>query len=150
MMIFIIGVVFVLVAIASLVVFKFKNNQDKYGDHDGWLFGFWANMLVGVCTLICVGVCALVFNSPRAHKEARIQYNIRVEELINTRCAVLQIRDDYSRSVAINEYNTKVREFKEDILTTQVRLDNIWINWFNNYEYKNFDANIVSYISEVN
>ena len=148
MLIFIIGAVFVVAAIVFLIIYCVDRHYNG-----SWNANELNAALAGICGAIgfilwlVVGTGALICNTPMAHESARIQYNTRVEELTNTREAISHITDDYARSVSITQYNSLVREFKEDIRIAQIRLNNPWINWFNNYAYKDFDANVVDYIA---
>ena len=143
MLIFIIGAIFTILGIASILVYTFKYDIKK----ELWIVSFGVNTFIGVIMLLIVGCGALLNNTPRAHEEARIAYNAKVEELTSTREAIYHMTDDYAKSVSITQYNTLVREFKEDIKIGQERLKNPWINWFNNYAYKDFDVDVVSYIT---
>ena len=99
----------------------------------------------------CIGFIAccifcLIINASLNCNSIQIEYNQRLEELNSTKQVIETIQDDYARSVAITQYNTNVREFKEDVLMAQLYLKNPWINWFVCHEYNNFDANAVDYI----
>ena len=147
MIVTIIGIVLILLAVVCLIVYELLEKRGIWENHTNWVILSASSGIVGLIVLTFAVGFILSNNVPIAQEKARIQYNVRVEELASTREAILQINDDYARSVSITQYNTLVREFKEDIETTQLNLKNPWINWFNNYAYKDFDANIVSYIT---
>ena len=147
MIVTIIGIALVLLAVVCLIVYELLEKSESWDNHMPWIILSAFSGIVGIIELVVAIGVIISNNVPIAQERARIQYNVRVEELASTREAILQINDDYARSVSITQYNTLVREFKEDIETTQLNLKNPWINWFNNYAYKDFDANIVSYIT---
>lgn len=148
MLLFIIGAMFVVAAIVFLVIWcvdRYNNGSWNANDVNASISAICG--VIGFIFLLIVGTGALITNTPMAHESARIKYNARVEELTNTREAISHIADDYARSVSITQYNSLVREFKEEIHMVQIRLNNPWINWLNNYAYKDFDANAIDYIT---
>ena len=149
MIITIIGIALILFAIVSIILFYYLESISSE-DHEGWLVSFGVSGIIGCGIFLTSLIFILANNTPMAHESARIQYNAQVEELTNTREAISNIIDDYARSVSITQYNTLVRKFKEDIEITQIKLNNPWINWFNNYAYKDFDVNVVNYITTFN
>ena len=104
---------------------------------------------VALCSsigFICCGVISICNNVPVSHVSARIKYTETVTSLNSTYKLLTQAEDSYAKYTAIQQYNVEVEKFKTDILSTQHQLKNPWLNWMNNYEYNNFDANVVSYI----
>jgi len=109
-----------------------------------------ANLMLGGLGILglIVGVIVIIMNNNSfSRSQARLVYEQNVAEFNATRNVIENIQDDYARSVAIQQYNTNVKEFKEDIITLQHYVNNPWISWFCNQEYKSFNVDVVSYIT---
>ncbi len=137
-------IMFALLFIAGIICTRIF--WDRVGDE--WLpsISLALSFIGGLGLMGCCLFIALC-NSPAAHVAARVNYSETVTSLNSTYKLLTQAEDSYAKYTAIQQYNSEVREFKEDITTTQAHLKNPWINWMCNYEYKNFDANVVSYIN---
>lgn len=128
------------IILAVCFIFSYKTNNEG----NMWLsgsFGFLSAIIL--VTLITI---AALENTPFRHERTKLEYDEIITELLATRNKIQTITDDYSRSVAIQQYNTEVREFKIEIKKHQYNLKNPWINWFENYVYVDFDADVVSYL----
>ncbi len=126
------------------VVFAVLYQRDKWND---LLFGLQLfGLLIGIVfTAICVGMIATI-NSSTSHDNLKIAYEESITDIQNDYNYIQDLADDKAKSVAIINYNNKVKEFKTEIKQNKLLLDNPWINWFNNYAYRDMDENIVDYI----
>lgn len=102
---------------------------------------------IGILGVVIGTMVIIMNNNDYARSQVRLTYQQEVEEFNATRSVIETIQDDYARSVAIQQYNTNVKEFKQDIIMNQLYVKNPWISWFCNQEYKNLDVNVVSYIT---
>lgn len=121
----------------------------RYYPYDDQPFLFVAGLIGcifgGLLTLICL-ISMPIINGPHNATQIRVGYETIVEELKSDYNYIQNISDDYARSVAAVQYNQRVKTFKADIKSKQINLNNIWINWFECYEYSKFDPDIVDYI----
>ena len=141
MIIMIILILLTLVPLVGIILSLIKN----YGDAHN-MCNIIMLSVFGISLLVCGPVC-LIFNSSARCNYVRIWHEQEIQELESTRQIIETIQDDYARSVAITQYNTRVKEYKEEILVKQHYLNNPWISWFNCREYNNFSADEVSYIT---
>lgn len=148
----IITILFVIIAVIGLVLFIIGK---KKADNDGWWNDSGDRLLIGgsitglialVGALTCVILVAIV-NSPNSHYAARIHHDELVTEMAINKEMIENITDDHARSVAIKDYNAKVRAYKADVLETQHYLKSPWVNWFFNAEYASFSVDDISYIT---
>lgn len=115
-------------------------------ERDGIMFvSATVAVLFGVALFTC-GFVAIIINSPHNHLSAKIEYEEKVASLNATYTILMSADDSYAKYTGIQQYNLEVSEFKTDIIKTQKGIANPWISWMYNYEYKNFDADAVSYI----
>ena len=121
--------------------------EHRHGDANDTAFA------VGIMALIFGGIAFIgslthiaTVNGSYLVDKIRLEYNTVVEELNADRNYVTMITDDYARSIAAVQYNEKVKEFKAEIQSKQLALNNIWICWYECYEYNNLDPNVVDYI----
>lgn len=140
LILFVIGVVF------TIINWKCFARQYPYDDQP-FLFvtGIIGCIFGGLLTLICL-IAMPIINCPYNATQVRLGYETIVEELKSDYNYIQNISDDYARSVAAVQYNQRVKTFKADIKSKQITLNNIWVNWFECYEYSSFDPNIVDYI----
>ena len=139
----IITLIFTIFFIASIIalIIVVRNDSDLV-----WFdLSVITSFIGGLGAFVC-GFIAIIINSPINQQQARINYEETVAELHATRESINTIKNDYSRIIAIKQYNTDVRKFKTNIEQTQIELKNPWVNWFNNYAYADFDADVVSYL----
>ena len=139
-MLFIIILSIILVASVIATVVGVKKNKDiPY-------VGIIGDCISGVGLLVCI-IMIVSVNSPSSHYAARVETEEFIAEMAISKKTIENIADDYARSVAIQEYNTKVSNYRSSILTIQHYLKSPWLNWFNNAEYANFSVDDVSYIT---
>ena len=103
--------------------------------------------IIGGLGLLVLGIVGIVQNNPVMRMKARQQYEQSVLEL-NTTYEQLMTYADESTSVAVVQYNERVREFKTEIIVIKKKLQNPWINLLECCEYANFDENAVKYFGE--
>lgn len=137
----IITLIFAIIFIASIVALIIAVRKD--GD---WFDLSVITLFIGVLGTFFCGIGIIINNSPISQKQARIEYEETIVELNAIRESISTIENDYSRIIAIKQYNTDARKFKTDIEQTQAALKNPWVSWFNNYAYADFDADVVSYL----
>ena len=102
--------------------------------------------LAGAIFLLGCVIFILCRNNNVTHKTLKTTYEERVVELSNTREYISTITDDYARSVAVTQYNDKVRKYRTEIITYKDKANNIWISWLYNSEYKHLDEDVFQYI----
>lgn len=102
--------------------------------------------IIGVISLLVCLVTILCTNTNVTHKTLKTKYEERVVELSNTREYISTITDDYARSVAVTQYNDKVRKYRTEIITYKSKANNVWISWLYNSEYKHLDGDVFQYI----
>ena len=126
------------------VVFAVLYQRDKWND---LLFGLQLFSLVfGTLFTVLCGIMILSVNNSTSHNNLKIAYEESITDIQNDYNYIQELVDDKAKSVAIINYNNKVKEFKTEIKQNKVLVDNPWFNWFNNYAYKDMDENIVDYI----
>lgn len=146
MILSIVGIV--LVVLGGIGLFLYEKNKHLWNFlGDLWFCGvstiFAATGLT--MSIVCFSYC-LASNCPHTCKMERIDYEAKVNELTATYTYLNNLDDNKDKYTAIQQYNAEVNEFKTNILKHQSALKNPWINWLHCKEYKNFDANVVSYI----
>lgn len=121
------------------------NNFCCYSDQGIGLALVISSAVLGTATL-GMAVAVIISNSANRQIQIRIHLNETVTELNNTKTYVEQ---ELARGnvVVVNDYNAKVRSFKEEIGMEQSMLSNPWINWFHSPVYNEFNINSVSYVS---
>ena len=130
--------------IAGIVILIIYHILDFYEE---WL------SLIGLIFLLSGSLLTIIFttviianNSSVQRTKTKLWYQETVESLTIDYTYIQTLQDDKAKSVAVVNYNTKVKEFKIEILTRQECLNNPWISWLNCYEYQNMDVNTVNYI----
>ena len=150
MIIMIILIILVLLFIISTSIGVLKSKNSTW--HAEWdshvLINGAIAIIVGFIALV-LGMICIISNSSFQNQKVRISYEQRVEELQHSRVLIENIQDDYARSVATTQYNTSVREFKEELLVAQTYAKNPWTSWFNCQEYLKLDATVVSYVEVI-
>ena len=120
---------------------------------DGWddaafclkVFGTAFAIVFLVATVI-VGIFQISANVNTSKLQTRAWYEESVENLNSTKEYIATITDDYTRSIAVKDYNKDVKKFKLTIKNAKYDLDNGWINWFTCPEYQYLDETVVDYI----
>lgn len=137
-----------LITIIAIVVFAICIGLTIYGyfQNDDLNFIFGIGSAISGIILLVIAITLIAPNTTIGKQMHEIWYQQKVEELQSTYDTLITYQDNEIARVSITEYNEEVKEFKVDILTNQQCLNNLWINWFICPAYKNFDANIVSYI----
>lgn len=124
----------------------FITTTNKYYDVCHYVFnGLIAT--IGLVGVFSVGVLALIKNGSIERHNVRVWHEESVMSFHATEAMISTIKDDYARSVAIQQYNHDVKEFKVKILANQEGLRNPFVNICYCSEYNNINANAVSYIS---
>lgn len=143
MLLTILFILFLIVGIVCIIIHRIRGN---YYDEDLLdLIGI-ISILIGSIGIICCILVIILNNNSFSKSKAKIWYEETVESLTADYDYINTIQDDKARSVAVVEYNAKVKGFKTEITTNQISLDNLWINWMNCYAFKDMDANAVKYI----
>ena len=137
MILIILSGVLLLASIAFIFISKYFN-WDDYG-----VIGFIGTVSFGLSTVVCVTV-AIAMNSNYKCCEERNWYKQQVIQL-NSTYEVL-INNSYN-ATAVQQYNSEVAEFKSQIASIQLNLNNPWVSWFNCKEYKNMSTKAVKYIT---
>lgn len=114
--------------------------------------------LIGSVTIGAIGalgvlvsvIIMIIMNCPTHNQKVRIYCQETINELTTTRQMIREIKDDYARSVAITQYNSKVQEFKTEVATNQNYLNNPFINWYVPHAYNEFSVNAIEYITSFN
>ena len=139
-------ILFVLFLIAGIVCIIIHRIRGGYYEEDTLdLIGI-INILIGSIGIICCVLIIILNNNSLSKSKAKIWYEETVESLTADYDYINTIQDDKARSVAAVEYNSKVKGFKTEIITNQISLDNLWLNWMKCYAFKDMDANAVKYI----
>ena len=114
--------------------------------NDDFLFFSVAAGGLGVIPFIIMLFMIISAQSPYTKEKARLNYSQTITQLNATIQYIDNISDDYARSIAVEQYNSDVKKFKQEIAYSKINLKNPWINWFESYVYNEFDIDIVSYI----
>lgn len=132
--------VITLVAIV-LVVLGFRT-----GDSDFFGWAAIGGFLGGIPLLFSIIIICCV-QSPIAQEAVKVKHEQSIAQLTSTREYINNLTDDYAKSVAVQQYNIDVRNFKQEIMIQQLHLRNPWISWYHSYAYLKLDADVVSYIN---
>lgn len=130
--------VITLVAIVFLIL-GLKVNGDFAG------FAVIGGILGGIPLLFSIVIICCVQNQTR-QETIKVMYEQSITQLTSTREYINNLTDDYAKSVAVQQYNIDVSNFKQGIMVEQLKLKNPWISWYHSYAYLKLDANVVSYI----
>ena len=122
-----------------LVIIGFRTSEDEF-------FGWAAvgGIVGGIPFLLSILIICCVQN-PIEQEAIKVKYEQSITQLTSTRDYINTITDD-SKSVAVQQYNADVKDFKQEIIVEQLKLKNPWINWYHSYAYLKLDADVVSYI----
>ena len=88
-------------------------------------------------------------NSFRTKQQIRTKLDNEIAEIESDKLLITSIKDDYARSMAIIKYNEKVKAFKTEVEHGKTALKSLWIGWFNNSIYNEYDSSVVEYIIEI-
>ena len=97
--------------------------------------------------MFIIGAISISLNSDYNCGKERIKYENQVTELNRDYSIILNMNDDNDKYIAIQQYNSEVKAFKDKIKQEQYWLNNEWVNWFHCKEYLRFDVNAVDYIN---
>lgn len=103
-------------------------------------------LVAGIGSLATGGIAALSNTSYNALIHTT-HYEESVRELNTTYNYLISAPEGAAKYTAVQQYNSEVKEFKQDIIQEQKRLENPWVSWFHCYAFNNMDANAVQYIS---
>lgn len=114
--------------------------------------GFGVIALIGFCIVVvgalCCGGFAIGAHCTAAKAHARVNYERKIDELelkqqnlyntlsgitennIETTSTAYIVYDMGSITLAINDYNAEVIDFKEDLYHTKLLSENPWTNWY--------------------
>lgn len=145
MLLFIMFVVVLLIGIGLLILKEKVFDWDSIFYSTSFVVGAVFCIIAGLGLVICSTI-AISENLPIVRQQVINGLNQKVEEIQSDYNYIQTITDDRAKSIAVVEYNKKVREFKTKVLTEQYVLNNIWINWYTSPEYGNYDVDIVVYI----
>ena len=106
-------------------------------------------LLLGIAGTIACCITILCNNTRIKRQSVKVELDNKIAEIQATKQLIITIQDDYARSVAITEYNNKVKEYKTQIDSIKVYSESLWLNWFWCKEYKNYNSNDVEYIVEI-
>lgn len=120
-----------------------------YTGDDTWGIGAVPSGLVGgIFSILCISL-VLSVNTPFNKRRTKIELDNRIAEIEADKQLILTLKDDYARSVAITNYNNKVKEFKVEVEKAQYDLNNPFVNWFTCPVYNEYDSSMVDYIISV-
>lgn len=110
--------------------------------------------ILGTCLLalgggifLGCGIVGIIKNSSAMNAYKTISLQERIDSINNSKKALEnKIESNTYTVLDVSSYNDSVREYKTDVATAQMRLNNPWINIFECSAYKNFDVNAVSYL----
>jgi len=121
------------------------------GHRFDWDVVFGLGILAFLVSFICliVGIpWAIIGNSHFIAMRTTIELQERIESINSSRKALEnKIESNTYTVLEINTYNNEVREYKTEVTSNQLVLNNPWINVFVCYVYNEFDANAVEYLS---
>lgn len=143
MILTLISIVLIIIGIIGVIIHD-NTNHETLGFTMG-LFG----LAVGSLGAIICSVMILTNNTKIKRQSVKVELDNKIAEIQATKQLITTIQDDYARSVAITEYNNKVKEYKTQIESIKVYSESLWLNWFWCSEYKNYDSNAVEYILEI-
>lgn len=147
MILTIIGVTLLVFSIISIVIGLIGDLKWR-GDWDDHTFVNLASLiLTSPCGILPLCLCIFV-NKGSAKNDLRTELEETIISLNATKKTIENYDEDSKVYLvtAINEYNKDVKEFKTTLLQEQRKLKNVWISWFHNPVYAEFDVNSVSYI----
>ena len=102
-------------------------------------------IIVGAISVIIELFVILFMNNGLHYKSEKIRLNKTIESL-NATYSIISKREDNS-IVEITEYNTKVKEYKNEIEFSKTVLNSLWLNWFECRVYNNFTGDEVRYFA---
>ncbi len=143
MILTLISIGLIIIGIIGVIIYN-KTSYEDLGIGMG-IFGF----IIGVSGMITCCITILCNNNKIKRQSVKVKLDNKIAEIQATRQLITTIQDDYARSVAITEYNHKVKEYKTEIESIKVYSESLWLNWFYCKEYKNYDSNAVEYILEI-
>ena len=138
----ILTLIFGVITLAAIVflVLGFRIDDDFFG------LSAICGILGGIPLLLSITIICCVQN-PIEQETVRVKYEQSIAQLTSTREYINNLTDDYAKSVAVQQYNIDVRDFKQEIMMEQLKLTNPWVNWYHSYAYLKLDADVVSYIN---
>jgi len=139
--------IFILLLVIGIVWGVIYSNKYLSEFH---LVGSVTTGAIGALGVLVSIIVIAVTNCPTHNQKVRIYCQETINELTTTRQMISEIKDDYARSVAITQYNSKVQEFKTEVATNQNYLSNPFTNWYVPYAYNEFSVNDVEYITSFN
>lgn len=102
-------------------------------------------LLIAILVASILGICA---NTKRTKQSLKIYLDSQIAQLNANRSILLANEDKQLNLVEIAEYNNTVTEFKNNIATSKLDRENLWLNWFINPVYDEFTGDEVSYITQ--
>lgn len=98
----------------------------------------------GLTSLLCGFMC-MGINSRREETRQELAKDV---VLLTSQYDILSAAEDgYTKYVAVEQYNEKVKEFKTKVRDGQNTYKNPWTSWFSTPVYLEFSEDMVSYIT---
>lgn len=129
----------IMIVLAIVGVICVVRGQDDGAEHSFITSGIF---LAG---LAIMGIIIGCTRGPLSQQETRIQLQETISELNSTR---IYAEQELAKGniVVVNQYNTNVRNFRTEISTEQLLLNNPWVNWFHSPVYNEVNLDDIQYI----